>query len=132
MSHLPIHISVAMLQCYKITCSPEWKRLLKMKDWGSCGSNRMGLQLTQPELSRLTPYPAICVNVLYETSKNDSNSVLQLTAAILLTSFSEHKNSKWYVMPTSRIINFPLYVLLFIFYFSSKLLNRFCPTLYKG
>ena len=74
---------------------------------------------------------AICVNMLYETSEIDSNSVLLLTATILLTLFSEHKDYKWYVLLTSSIINFLLYIPPLLFYNSSKLLNWFCPTLYK-
>ena len=44
--------------------------------------------------------------------------------------FSKHKYSKWYVMLTSSKINFLLYVPPLLFYFTSKLLNRFSPTLY--
>jgi hypothetical protein len=66
-----------------------------------------------------------------ETSENNSNSVMQLTDTIILILFSKHEYFKWYVMLTSRKINFLLYVPPLLFYFASKLLNRFCLTLHK-
>jgi hypothetical protein len=35
---------------YVAMLRPEWKRLLKKRDWGMCGSNRTELQLTQLEI----------------------------------------------------------------------------------
>ena len=83
------------------------------------------------EVNAISPYPAICVNELYKTSEIVSNSVLLLTAAILRTLFSKLNDYKWDILLNSKIKTFFLYLPPLLFYNSSKLLNRFCRTLYN-